>query len=261
MREPLRLTWLGQAGFVLETSEARILIDPWFTEHERRERQSPRLADLPLAIDWLLATHEHSDHLDLPALPALHRHYPHLQIAVPSPLVRQVAEVVPAATVIGVQPGNVLASGDLTIRVVRAWHGVTVEDGYSDGYRLTTPGVTPFCGYVISTPDATVYHAGDTILGEGMVDELRGLGINVALLPVNGRDALRERQGILGNLDVTEALDLAAGIGARTLVPMHFDMVRGNTVSPAAILAGIDRKLPVVRIPERDSALTAKHLS
>jgi L-ascorbate 6-phosphate lactonase len=225
---PLTLRWLGQAGFVLSGGGSRMLVDPWLTAHPLRARRPVAIADLPDDIRWLLATHEHGDHLDLDALPALLDRFPDLDVVVPSPLCDRVIDADRRARVHGVQPGDRIGLGDVTATVVHAWHGVEAADGYSNGHGLRGDGCTPFVGFVLEFPGLTAYHAGDTIADEGLVEELRPLGIDVALLPVNGRDAAREAAGIVGNLDAREAAALASAIGARILVPMHHDMVRGN---------------------------------
>lgn len=224
------LRWLGQAGFVVSFGDTRILVDPWLSEHPLRARRPLPIAGLPDGIGWLLASHEHPDHLDLASLPELFDRYPGLQVIVPSPLCGRVAAADGRARVHGVQPGDVIRVGDVAAHVVHAWHGVAVSDGYSDGHGLRGDDRTPFVGFVLRTPQLTVYHAGDTIAGPGLAREVVPLGVDVALLPVNGRDAAREAAGIVGNLLAREAVALATAIGARLLVPMHHDMVRGNRV-------------------------------
>lgn len=224
----LTIRWLGQAGFYFSGRGQGLLVDPWFSNHSLRIRSAPGVDQLPDGIGWLLATHEHEDHLDLPALSELLDRFPLLRVVVPEPLRERVTEVEPRARVLGVQPGDVLDIGLGVVHVVHAWHGVEVADGYSDGHGLRADGITPFVGYVIAFPELTVYHAGDTVAGAGMVQELRPFGIDLAFLPTNGRSISREATGIVGNLDAGEAVNLATQIGARVLVPMHYDMVRGN---------------------------------
>jgi L-ascorbate 6-phosphate lactonase len=250
-RQGVGMRWLGQSGFVLEGGGLRVLVDPWLSPHELRTSAPDTLESLPPGITWLLASHEHADHLDLPALPGLIGRYPGMTVVVPAPLVERVRDAVPRATVMGIQPGDAIAAGSTRIHGATAWHGVTVADGYTDGRSLRSDGQTPFVGYVIAFPEATVYHGGDTILGTGMVEELQALHIDIAMLPINGRDAEREAAAILGNLDAAEAVDLAERIRARVFVPMHFDMVKGNTASPHAAvdLAG-GRPISVV-VPAR----------
>ena len=63
-----------------------------------------------------------------------------------------------------------------------------------------------------------------------MADLLRRWVIDVAVLPINGNDPAR---GVAGNLDGVEAAQLAYDIGARLVVPCHYDMFAFNTADPA----------------------------
>lgn len=235
-RGSVGLRWLGQAGFVISAGGVRVLVDPWLASHPARATPAPSIGLIPADTRWLLATHEHGDHLDLASLPGLVARLPNLGVVVPEPLRAQVSETVPGISVSGVQPGDKLNLGGMALSVVRAWHGVAVEDGYTDGYGLRSDALTPHVGYVLAFPGVTVYHGGDTILTDELVAELMPHGVDVALLPVNGRDAAREARGIVGNLNPSEAVTLASAVGARVLVPMHFDMVRGNRLSVARVV-------------------------
>jgi L-ascorbate metabolism protein UlaG (beta-lactamase superfamily) len=124
-----------------------------------------------------------------------------------------------------VRPGDAFDIGPLRVEVVPAVHGVSMEDAYTDGGGR-------FVGYVLRGPDFVLYHAGDTIATDAVVEALGGKEIEIALLPINGRDYFREEQGIVGNLDYREAVQLARRIGARILVPIHWDGFAGNTEHP-----------------------------
>jgi L-ascorbate metabolism protein UlaG (beta-lactamase superfamily) len=246
----LTLRWLGQAGFLIESAETRVLIDPWFSEHELRIAPLPRIEDLPGPVDQLLVTHEHEDHMDIGAIAALHTRFPAMRLMAPSPLVARVSSQAPGVEVDGVQPGDRFEYGSLVVEVVPAWHGVVVEDGYSAG---PAGRPTPHVGYVVDLGGLRTYHAGDTVAAAGLVETLRRARVDVALLPINGRDFYRESAGILGNLDASEAAQLAADIGARILVPMHYEMVRGNTTPPSGVVDAVTRLgLPIhVVVPTR----------
>ena len=68
----LRAFWIGHATVYVEIDGLRLLIDPIFSEHASPFEVGPRrfhpppiaLADLP-AIDAVLITHDHYDHLDM----------------------------------------------------------------------------------------------------------------------------------------------------------------------------------------------------
>lgn len=217
-----KLTWLGQAGFLLETDGCRALIDPWLSPHEARLIAPPPFELVSEAIDWVLVTHEHDDHLDLPFLRRLAARSPSARLILPAPIAARAEGVLATSSV---APGEDLDLGELSVHVVPAWHAVEMADGYGDGGGR-------FVGYVISGAGPTLYHAGDTIPDPALAEALSDRGVEIALLPVNGRDAEREARNIVGNLDAVEAVELARAIGSRTLVPYHWDAVAGNTARP-----------------------------
>lgn len=94
----------------------------------------------------------------------------------------------------------------------------------------------PYLGYVLRDGHVTLYHAGDTIPYHGLVEALAPLAIDLALLPINGRDYFRQQRGIAGNLDAREAAELALLLGVETVIPMHYGMFAGNTASPGTFV-------------------------
>jgi L-ascorbate metabolism protein UlaG (beta-lactamase superfamily) len=132
-------------------------------------------------------------------------------------------------------------------------HGVTVEDAYGFGQELSG-GLIRFLGYVIDAGGVRMYHAGDTIHYRGMEDTLRDLGVVVAMLPINGRDAAREATGIVGNLSEREAAWLAGAIGAEVVVPMHYDLFARNRGYPEWLVESVSRDHTGVHVlvPTRD---------
>lgn len=239
----IEITWLGQSGFLLRSASSAVVIDPFLSEHEARLYAPPAVTALGGRLDFLLVTHEHLDHLDVGLLPILVETFPALTIVVPSPAIQRVAGVVPKAKVIGLQPDEKISSGHLTIKAVSAIHAVAGGDEYSDG-RQRPDDPTPFLGYVLLYRELTLYHAGDTLVSGELIRQLSMQPIDVAMLPVNGRDYFRERAGIAGNLTPREAVELAAAIGAAVLIPMHHDLFRGNT-EPAGTCADLVAELQI----------------
>jgi L-ascorbate 6-phosphate lactonase len=226
------LTWIGQAGFLLRTPATRLAVDPFLSDHPDRRYPSPvGVGDLA-GTELVLATHQHLDHLDAPALAALVERDDRARVVVPAPAVPVAADAgLPPARLVAARPGEPLAAGDVTVHPVPARHGVHMADAYSFGLPEDGDQVR-YLGYVLETPAGRLYHAGDTLRWPGQAELLGRLGVDVALLPINGRDARREARDIVGNLDPAEALALAADAGVATLVPMHYDLMEGNLGDP-----------------------------
>lgn len=228
----VEVVWYGQAGFVLRGWDGTAVgIDLFLSPHELRLFDPPCLDSVGVRLDVVACTHEHGDHLDRDLLPRLAARFPDLEVVVPEPLVPMASALVPTDVAVrGLRPGRSHRFGEVEILAVRAIHGVTVDEGYHDG------GAEPrFVGYVLRFDGGpTVYHAGDSLISSSMIEQLRSLTIDVALLPVNGRDFYREAAGIVGNLTAVEAVRVAEAIGASTRVPMHHDLVRGNTETAGA---------------------------
>jgi L-ascorbate metabolism protein UlaG (beta-lactamase superfamily) len=245
------LTWLGQAGFRLEVDGAALVIDPWVSPHEDRLIPAPPLALAADGVDVVFVTHEHLDHLDLPFLPRLLERSPRVIVVLPRPLTPLVESIAPAAQIVGVQPNDALEVAGLEVHVVPASHGVTVEDAYGDGSE--EGGLARFVGYVLGR-GRRIYHAGDTIVTAELETALENLDVDLALLPINGRDAEREARGIVGNMDAREAVELALGMSSSMLVPYHWDGFAGNTVAPGTAVDAANGRIHVV-VPARFETL------
>jgi L-ascorbate metabolism protein UlaG (beta-lactamase superfamily) len=227
------LTWLGQAGFRLGVEGLQVLIDPFLSEYEARLFPPPDPVPLATGVDFLLATHDHLDHLDTGFLPTLAEHSPGATVVLPTPHVGQVDALGCGLATIGVQPGDSLElSEHVRLDVLPAWHGFEVADGYTEGRGDDGLGHARFVGYVVRTPELSIYHSGDTIVTDELREALASAAVDVALLPINGRDYFREAVGLVGNMDAREAVKLSEEAGVRLLIPMHWDLFAGNTVRP-----------------------------
>jgi L-ascorbate metabolism protein UlaG (beta-lactamase superfamily) len=222
----MKITALGQVGLIVESIGARIAIDPYLTnsvaetygpEFDRLVPPPIEPEDLP-ELDWLLITHAHMDHADPETLRRLCASQPSLKIMAPYD-VREFLEAeglgmphAPFAT-----PS--MLCGDITVRAIPAAH-TSVERNESGELR--------FCGYYIEIGGQRLYHAGDTIPHPEIFEALHGEPIHIAFLPVNERNYFRDARGIVGNMSVREAFQMAADLGVRTLVPTHWDLFALN---------------------------------
>jgi L-ascorbate 6-phosphate lactonase len=242
-----RVTWLGQAGFRIDVDGTIVVVDPWVSPHEDRLVPPPPLELAADGVDLLLVTHEHLDHLDLPFLPRFLERSPDARVVLPAAIAALVDGVVPESRLVLVDPHDEIEVEGLEVHVAPAFHGIGVEDAYGDGSAVG--GRPRFVGYALGR-GRRIYHAGDTIVTDALSDALGRLDVDVALLPINGRDAEREARGIIGNMDASEAVELALAAGARTLVPYHWDGFAGNTVQPEMAVDAAGGRLDVV-VPER----------
>jgi L-ascorbate 6-phosphate lactonase len=109
---------------------------------------------------------------------------------------------------------------------VRAFQGAHETFDYDDelGYA--------YLGFHISMGDYHLYHAGDTILFDELVDEVKRYPVDLAFLPINGREYQKLRAGIRGNMNYKEAAQFASEINADIVFPSHWGMHPENTEHP-----------------------------
>lgn len=248
------LSWLGQAGFILRAGGATALLDPFLSPHTGRLYETSLPPSAATEIDVVLCTHEHIDHFDGESAPALAAASPGAVFVVPTPIVDMVTEAgIAAERVVGMQPGERLEVAGLSIGAVPARHGVTMEDAYGFGEELSA-GLIRFLGYVVDVEGLRLYHAGDTIHYEGMETTLHELRVDVAMLPINGRDPEREGRGIVGNLTEREAAWLGSEIDPGLLIPMHYDMFARNRGYPELLVQSVETDHPGVSVlvPQRE---------
>ncbi len=247
-RDTLCLFWLGEAGFALSGSGTTLLIDPFLIDEPDRLASPPCTATELAFADAVLATHEHRRHLDVAAWSAIAAQSDRPRFVVPAPLVGQVVGLgIPAERVLGAAPDGAVQLGAARVTPVPARHGVHASDAYNFGRELSG-GLQRYLGYVVELSGVRVYHSGDTIGYDGQVERLRELRIDLALLPINGRDVAREARDFVGNLDAREAADLAAQIGADAIVPMHYELYADNPGDPAALVAYARERHPQLTV-------------
>ena len=84
-------------------------------------------------------------------------------------------------------------------------------------------------GFIFEVGGRVIYHSGDCLGYDGLAGHLKRWKIDLALLPINGRDLSR---GVPGNFDSESASRLGREIGAKLIVPCHYEMFEFNSVSP-----------------------------
>ena len=83
-------------------------------------------------------------------------------------------------------------------------------------------GRCKFMGYVFEFGNYTIYHSGDTLWREEIIDALKSFDIDLAILPINGN---RPERRVAGNLEAKEAVKMARTIGAKMVIPCHYHFI------------------------------------
>jgi L-ascorbate metabolism protein UlaG (beta-lactamase superfamily) len=231
--DSFRLRWLGQSGFLLQWRRSHLLFDPYLSDSLTRkyagtDRPHVRLSEGVVAperltfIDVVTVSHAHTDHCDPDTLRPLVRSNPGITLIGPRAIrdiVEQRSGIQPAVTMVD---GSEARSRDFQFFALPAAHNELATDEH---------GHHKYLGYIVRFGRWTVYHSGDTLLYEGMVERLRRYSpMDVALLPINGNKPERR---VAGNLNGREAAQLARDIGAKIVIPCHYDMFEFNTADPA----------------------------
>ena len=226
------LTWYGQAGFRIAAGQDRVLIDPFLTDRQDRAYRPPATAADFADITLVLCTHEHLDHLDLPFLREFCAVNTTAPIVVPAPVVQIAAAAgIDRDRLAGAVPGEDIAQGEVTAHPVPSLHGI--GGGEPVVYEFSRDGgPARFLGYVLEAGGVRFYHSGDCLVYPELPDTLSALSPDVLMLPINGRDHMRESGGIVGNMNETEAAWLCGQVTPVYAIPMHYDAIAHNTGSP-----------------------------
>jgi L-ascorbate metabolism protein UlaG (beta-lactamase superfamily) len=221
--ERLRITMVGHATLLIQVSGLNILTDPvWsdrasplsFAGPERVTIPGIAFDDLP-AIDLVLVSHNHYDHLDIPTLRRLHAVYrPRLITPIGNDLILRAS--IPEAEVVTGDWGDRIAAGAAAaITLTRANHW--------SRRRLTDRRMALWSGFLIETRRATIWFAGDTGYGDGSI--FRDLRTrhgppDVALIPIG---AYEPRWFMAAqHVNPKEAVRVFQDTGARRALGIHW---------------------------------------
>jgi L-ascorbate metabolism protein UlaG (beta-lactamase superfamily) len=196
-----RITWLGHASVLIESGGTRLLADPILRGRVAHlHRHVPVPSPLP-AVDGVLISHVHHDHLDVPSLRAV----ANADAAVVLPVgARRHVRDLPFGSVHEVAAGTSVRVGALDVAVVPAWHEASRWPRFSPTLDAL--------GFVADR----IWFAGDTGLDPRM-EELRGR-VDVALVPIWGWGPSLGP----GHLDPAAAARAVALVAPRIAIPIHW---------------------------------------
>lgn len=199
----MKVTWLGQAGLLLETEGKKIIVDPYLSDsvekvNPKNYRRVPvDRSFLEIKPDIIVLTHDHLDHTD----PETLEHY------------------------LGEDSSLVL------IAPYNAWQSAR-KFGGNNNYvclnrhsRFTVDGIEFYAvkaehsdlmavGVVINAEGKNYYVTGDTLYNDDIFGDLPD-DIEAVFLPING---------VGNNMNAYDAQKFAEKTGAKKAVPMHFGL-------------------------------------
>lgn len=192
----MKLTYFGHSCFLVETSKARLLLDPFLNDNPKSPVKTSQVQ-----CDYVLVSHGHEDHSG-DALEVAKRCNATLIANY------EISEYFAAkgAKTHGMNPGGGFNFPFGRIKLTIAHHTSSVEAGLHPVY-LGVP-----CGLLISADGRNVYHAGDTALFLDM--QLIGrAGLDVALIPIGDNFTM-------GPDDALTALEF---LKPKVAVPIHYN--------------------------------------
>lgn len=239
----LHLWWLGQSGFLVQWAGQRMLFDPYLSDSLTRKyaatdkphvRMTERCIDPArlTGITRVTASHVHTDHLDAETLVPLARANPGSRLYLPHPVLPE------ARKRLGDSPMLLRPLGDRDHDDEGEWHIAATVARHNDVVR-DGQGHSHCIGFLVRCGPFRIYHSGDTLWHDDIVEKARAFGpIDLALLPINGNKPERR---VAGNLNGTQAAALAKAIRARLVIPCHYDQFEFNTATPEEFTTACQR--------------------
>ncbi len=211
----MKITWIGQGGYLVEHAGRRLVIDPYLSDSVTNKFGLHRISPPTMAIadlkpDVIFITHDHLDHFDPDTL---------------QPLMFQ-----SKAVLLG--PQSVMNHGQQMGFDEKRM--VLVEIGKQEssaGFVLTpTPAMhsdAHSVGLIVEAAGKRIYCSGDTLYNAELVEKvyaLTGQQLSAAFVCMNGR---------LNNMNSKEAAKFVARLKPKMAIPMHYGMFAENTADPA----------------------------
>ena len=199
----MKITWICQAGLLLQTPKTTVLIDPYLSDSVKalnpaNWRRVPVDESLfALKPDVVVFTHCHLDHYDPETVEKFIGADSHVTVLAPSSVWGEVRKLGGSNNYVLFDRHTRWTQNDLRFFAVKAQH--------SDVHAI---------GVIIEHQGKTYYVAGDTLYSTEIFPDLPQ-SIDVAFLPING---------VGNNMNMSDAADFARTIGAKQVVPVHFGL-------------------------------------
>ena len=247
----LRITWLGHSTLLVEIDGYRVLIDPVWSERPspfswmgpKRFHKPPLPIDELPAIDAVVISHDHFDHLDQRTVKALGDRVPVyvMPLGVGAYLENW---AVPIDHIVELDWWDEFKLGDITLTATPARH----FSGRS--LFMTDKNETLWSGWAITGRKHRIYYSGDTGMFQGFADIGDKLGpFDAILIEIGAYDQLWADL----HIGPEQAVEARIALGSGLFIPVHwgtFDLAMHAWTEPvervlvAAEKAGVSVAVP-----------------
>ena len=199
----MKITWITQAGLLIETNGLTIMIDPYLSDSvgriEGKHRRVPVDETLfDICPDVMIFTHDHLDHYDPDTAPRfLTKKEKGMVVLSPHSCWMKAKDHGAPHNYVRFEPGV-----EWTEKSVRF---ISVPAEHSDPCAI---------GVVIEAEGKRMYVTGDTLYSNPVINALPE-DIDTVFLPVNG---------VGNNMNMQDAARFAREIGAKRAVPLHYGL-------------------------------------
>ena len=199
----MKITWLGQAGLMMETGGRIILIDPYLSDSVAKinplnyRRVSVDEHFLHIKPDVIICTHNHLDHTDPETLKYYLTGEGSVMVLAPTAAWEKVREFGGKHNYIQFDRHTEWTQGAVRFSAVKAVH--------SDESAI---------GVIIEAEGKKYYHTGDTLYSTDIFADIPE-DIYALFVVINGKG---------NNMNMTDAERFASKVGAKYAVPMHWGL-------------------------------------
>ncbi len=204
----MKITYLGQAGFLFETEKIKIMIDPYLSNSvERIEPHNKRRVPVDerffeIKPDVMVFTHDHLDHYDPETAGRFILEGAGVTVLCPRSVFDKVRRTCFGNNYVLFDNTTEWTEKGVTFTAVKAVH--------SDTYAI---------GVIIDDGEKKYYITGDTLYSESIFESLPD-DIYAVFLPVNG---------VGNNMNMSDAARFAKRTRAERVVPMHIGLFDDKT--------------------------------
>lgn len=199
----MKITWLGQAGLLLQKDGFTIMVDPYLSDsvakvnpkNYRRQPIDPAVFDIQ--PDVMIFTHNHLDHYDPETVEKFISEDSRILVLAPRSVWDEVRKLGGGNNYVQFDRHTLWTQNGITFTAVKATH--------SDPDAI---------GVIIDDGRKKYYITGDTLYNTDIFPDLPA-DIYAVFLPING---------VGNNMNMTDAARFAQAIRAQKTVPVHFGM-------------------------------------